>query len=197
MKFIKYTLSLAIAGMMTIACAQDKKSNSEQAEDLAQNTSTMANDHTYEVPTIVGVASGNEQFSTLVTAVAAADLVRTLESSGPFTVFAPTNEAFEKLPQGTVETLLKAENKDQLTSILAYHVISGEYMAKDVIKAIKDNDGTFSVETVEGSTILLSLKDGAVLLTDATGNTSTVIAADVNASNGVIHAIDTVIMPVK
>jgi uncharacterized surface protein with fasciclin (FAS1) repeats len=197
MRIIKYTLSLAIAGMMTVACAQNKKNSNADAEDIAQNTEIMTKEDIADYPTIVGVASSNEQFSTLVTAVAAANLVRTLESDGPFTVFAPTNEAFEKLPSGTVETLLKPENKDQLTSILVYHVIAGEYKAADVIKAIKDNDGSFTVETVEGSTIVLSLQDGAVVLTDANGNTSTVIIPDVNASNGVIHAIDSVIMPAK
>lgn len=196
MRIFKYTLSLALAGILSMACAQDKKANSA-AQDMAQNIAIIDEENISDYPTIVGVASSNDQFSTLVTAVAAADLVRTLESTGPFTVFAPTNEAFEKLPTGTVETLLKAENKDQLTSILVYHVIAGEYRAEDVIKAIKDNDGTFTAQTVEGSTIVFSLNEGAVVLTDVNGNASTVITADVNASNGVIHAIDNVIMPAK
>ena len=127
---------------------------------------------------IVEVAAGNEAFSTLVAAVKAADLVGTLSSAGPFTVFAPTNDAFAKLPQGTVESLLKPENKDAA-----------------VIDAINANDGKFKVTTVQGGSIVLSLMDGNVILTDSKGGTATVVIADVAASNGVIHAIDAVVMP--
>ncbi len=145
--------------------------------------------------TIVGVAAGNENFTTLVTAVKAADLVGTLSSDGPFTVFAPVNAAFEALPAGTVETLLKPESKDALTGILTYHVVAGKYMAGDVIKAIEGNNGSFSVKTVQGGMITLTLSDGNVLLEDEKGNMATVVMADVAASNGVIHAIDAVVMP--
>ncbi len=146
-------------------------------------------------PNIVGVAAANEAFSTLVAAVKAAGLVETLSSDGPFTVFAPTNDAFAKLPEGTVETLLKPESKDQLTAVLTYHVVSGKFEAAAVIEAINSNNGKFTVATVQGGKIDLSLKDGSVILTDANGNTSVVVIADVAASNGVIHAIDTVVMP--
>ena len=145
--------------------------------------------------TIVGVAASNENFSTLVAAVKAADLVETLNSEGPFTVFAPTNDAFGKLPSGTVETLLKAENKGTLTSILTYHVVAGKFEAADVLNAIKKNNGSFTIKTVNGENLTASLKDGKVMLKDAKGNYSTVILTDVGASNGVIHAIDTVVMP--
>ncbi len=145
--------------------------------------------------TIVGVAAGNENFSTLVAAVKAADLVGTLNSDGPFTVFAPTNDAFAALPAGTVDGLLKPESKDALTGILTYHVVSGKYEASDVIGAIEDNNGSFPVTTVQGGKIILSLKDGKVMLKDEKGNMSTVVMADVAASNGVIHAIDAVVMP--
>ena len=145
--------------------------------------------------TIVGVAASNENFTTLVAAVKAADLVSTLNSEGPFTVFAPTNDAFAKLPDGTVETLLKAENKGTLTSILTYHVVAGKFMAADVLEAIKKNNGEFVIPTVNGEKLTASLKDGKVMLKDSKGNYSTVILTDVNASNGVIHAIDTVVMP--
>ena len=145
--------------------------------------------------TIVGVAASNDNFSTLVAAVQAADLVATLNSDGPFTVFAPTNDAFAKLPEGTVETLLKAENKGTLTSILTYHVVAGKFMASDVLDAIQKNNGSFVIPTVNGEKLTASLKDGKVLLTDSKGNYSTVILTDVGASNGVIHAIDTVVMP--
>ncbi len=145
--------------------------------------------------TIVGVAAGNENFSTLVTAVTAADLVETLSSEGPFTVFAPVNSAFEALPAGTVDTLLKPESKDALTGILTYHVVAGKYMAADVVKAITNNNGSFDVKTVQGGTIVLSLSGDKVMLKDEKGNMTTVVMADVAASNGVIHAIDGVVMP--
>lgn len=148
-----------------------------------------------QTETIVGVAAGNENFTTLVTAVKAADLVGTLSSEGPFTVFAPLNSAFEALPAGTVESLLKPESKGALTGILTYHVVAGKYMAADVVKAIKGNNGSFSVKTVQGGTIILSLSGDKVMLKDEKGTMSTVVLADVAASNGVIHAIDTVVMP--
>ena len=144
---------------------------------------------------IVEVAVGNDNFTTLVTAVKAADLVETLSGNGPFTVFAPVNDAFAALPEGTVATLLKPESKDALTGVLTYHVVAGEYKAAAVIEAIKGNDGTFPVTTVQGGIIELSLMDGKVMLKDEKGNVATVVMADVAASNGVIHAIDTVVMP--
>ena len=145
--------------------------------------------------TIVGVAASNENFTTLVAAVKAADLVATLNSDGPFTVFAPTNDAFAKLPKGTVETLLKAENKATLSSILTYHVVAGKFMAADVVKAIKDNNGKFVITTVNGEKLTAHIMDGKVMLQDAKGNSSTIVLTDVAASNGVIHAIDTVVRP--
>jgi len=148
-----------------------------------------------QTETIVGVAAGNENFTTLVAAVKAADLVSTLSSEGPFTVFAPVNAAFDALPEGTVEGLLKPESKAALTGILTYHVVAGKYMAEDVVKAIKGNMGSFEVKTVNGGTITLSLVDGKVMLKDENGNMATVVMADVPASNGVIHAIDAVVMP--
>lgn len=148
-----------------------------------------------QAKTIVGVAAGNDDFSTLVAAVTAADLVETLNSEGPFTVFAPTNDAFDKLPEGTVAGLLEPSSKDALTAVLTYHVIAGEYNAAAVLKAIDENSGSFTAKTVQGGEIALSLNDGNVLLTDEKGNSSTVIMADVDASNGIIHAIDTVVMP--
>ena len=145
--------------------------------------------------TIVDVAVRNENFSTLVAAVTAADLVETLSSEGPFTVFAPVNSAFDALPAGTVESLLEPSSKDALSGLLTYHVVSGKYMAADVIKAITDNNGSFDVKTVQGGTIVLSLNGDKVMLKDEKGNMATVVMADVAASNGVIHAIDGVVMP--
>ena len=147
------------------------------------------------ISTILDLAAANENFTTLVAAVKAAGLVETLDSEGPFTVFAPTNDAFAKLPDGTVETLLKAENKATLTSILTYHVVAGKFNASDVLDAIKKNNGSFKITTVNGETLKASLKDGKVMLKDSKGNWSTIIITDVEASNGVIHAIDTVVMP--
>jgi uncharacterized surface protein with fasciclin (FAS1) repeats len=144
---------------------------------------------------IVGVAAGNENFTTLVAAVKAADLVETLSSEGPFTVFAPVNDAFAALPDGTVDGLLKPESKGALTGILTYHVVSGKFEAAAVIDAIKANNGAFEVTTVQGGKIVLSLADGNVKLADENGNMATVVIADVAATNGVIHAIDTVVMP--
>ena len=161
-----------------------KKSNKEASSEIRGTEAT-----------IVGVAASNENFATLVAAVKAADLVATLNSEGPFTVFAPTNDAFAKLPAGTVETLLKAENKATLTSILTYHVVAGKFEAADVVKAIKDNGGKFSITTVNGEKLTAHIMDGKVMLQDAKGNSSTIIMTDVAASNGVIHAIDTVVMP--
>lgn len=162
-----------------------KKGNGETSSELRGKESA----------TIVGVAASNDNFSTLVAAVKAADLVATLNSEGPFTVFAPTNEAFAKLPAGTVETLLKSENKGTLTSILTYHVVAGKFMASDVVKAIKDNNGKFVITTVNGEKLTAHIMDGKVMLMDAKGNSSTIILTDVDASNGVIHAIDSVVMP--
>lgn len=145
--------------------------------------------------TIVGVAAGNDNFTTLVAAVKAAGLVDVLNGKGPFTVFAPVNAAFDKLPKGTVANLLKPENKKVLTAVLTYHVVAGKFNAKDVVKAIKDNGGKFVIKTVQGGKLTASISKGNVILTDAKGNTSKVIITDVKASNGVVHAIDSVVMP--
>ncbi|CAM3407882.1 fasciclin domain-containing protein [Aquirufa ecclesiirivi] len=145
--------------------------------------------------TIVDIAVGSKDHSTLVAALKAADLVSTLQGSGPFTVFAPTNAAFAKLPAGTVDNLLKAENKATLAKILTYHVIAGNFTAATVLKAIADAKGKLSLKTVSGANLLASLKDGKVILTDEKGGISTIVATDLAAGNGVIHVIDTVVLP--
>jgi uncharacterized surface protein with fasciclin (FAS1) repeats len=145
--------------------------------------------------TIVENAAGLDDFSTLVTAVKAADLVDVLSSKGPFTVFAPVNSAFDKLPEGTVNNLLKPENKSTLQAVLTYHVVKGDLKAKDVIAAVKQNGGKLAVETVQGGKLTVMLKDGGVVLMDSKGNYSKIVKTDVNSSNGVIHVIDTVVMP--
>ncbi len=145
--------------------------------------------------TIVDIAVGSKEHTTLVAGVTAADLVPTLQSAGPFTVFAPTNAAFAKLPAGTLETLLKPENKATLAKILTYHVIAGTFDAAAVVKAIQANGGSLSLTTVSGNKLVASIKQGKVTLTDEKGNSATVVAADLTATNGVIHVIDAVVLP--
>lgn len=145
--------------------------------------------------TIVDLAAGSADFSTLVTAVKAADLTATLSGPGPFTVFAPTNDAFAKLPAGTVETLVQPANKAQLTDILTYHVVSGRYPASRIVALIRQGSGSATLTTVQGGKLTAALDGSAVVLTDAKGGTSRVTATDLKASNGVIHVIDTVVMP--
>ena len=162
--------AIAVAAALTLtSCGSD----SEEASEMATEQTSVG--------TIVDVAVGAGNFSTLVAAVTAADLVETLSGEGPFTVFAPTDEAFAALPAGVLDALLLPENKAVLAQILTYHVVSGEVMAADV------TDG--DVATVEGSTIKLSTANGVTV------NGANVISADVDASNGVIHAIDAVILP--
>ena len=186
MKTTKLILSLTFAFLLMTAPFVFANGN-----DPIKNNKEVSS----EEATIVGVAASNENFSTLVAAVKAADLVETLSSEGPFTVFAPTNEAFAKLPEGTVASLLKEENKSALTSILTYHVVAGKFAAADVLKAINDNGGKFVITTVNGEKLKAYTKDGKVMLKNAKGNTATIILTDVAASNGVIHAIDSVVMP--
>jgi uncharacterized surface protein with fasciclin (FAS1) repeats len=144
---------------------------------------------------IIENAVNSKDHTTLVAAVKAAGLVETLSSAGPFTVFAPTNEAFAKLPAGTVETLVKPENKGTLTTILTYHVVAGKLNAKDLAAKIKAGNGTATLTTVQGGTLKVSMKGKSVILTDEKGGMSKVTIADVNQSNGVIHVIDTLVMP--
>ena len=145
--------------------------------------------------TVVDIAVGSKDHSTLVAAVKAAGLVETLQSAGPFTVFAPVNSAFDKLPAGTVANLLKPENKATLVKVLTYHGVAGNLDAAAVVKAIKDGGGKVVVKTVSGGSLTVSLKDGKVILTDENGSVATVVVADLKAGNGVVHVIDTVVLP--
>ena len=144
---------------------------------------------------VVDVAIGSNDHTTLVTAIKAADLVNTLKGKGPFTVFAPSNSAFNKLPKGTVERLLKPENKAALAKLLTYHVVAGNLKASDVLAAIKVGKGKAVIKTVQGENLTASLKNGKVILTDSKGGKATVTATDLVASNGVIHVIESVLMP--
>jgi uncharacterized surface protein with fasciclin (FAS1) repeats len=145
--------------------------------------------------TVVDIAVGSPAHTTLVAAVKAAGLVETLQGAGPFTVFAPINDAFAKLPAGTVESLLKPEAKATLVKILTYHVVAGNLDAAAVVKAIEAGKGSAKVKTVSGGTLTASLKDGKVILTDENGKTATVVAADIKSGNGVVHVIDSVVLP--
>ncbi len=144
---------------------------------------------------VVDIAISSKDHTTLVAAVKAADLVSTLKGKGPFTVFAPTNAAFDKLPAGTVESLLKPESKAALAGILTYHVVAGNLDAAAVVAAIKKGKGKAVVTTVNGASLTASLEGDKVILTDAKGGKSTVVATDLKASNGVVHVIDTVVLP--
>lgn len=149
----------------------------------------------YEDKNIVENAVNSADHTTLVAAVQAAGLVETLQGAGPFTVFAPTNAAFEKLPAGTVENLLKPENKDQLTKILTCHVVGAEAMSDAIVKMIADDGGMHPVKTVGGCEFTAMMDGDKVQIKDGQGNVATVTIADVKQSNGVIHVIDTVLLP--
>ncbi len=189
----KLTIALASAASLAIvACAEEPAEN--VAYEDAATADQMANAEA-ETGTVVEVAQGDETFSTLVSAVTAADLGATLSGDGPFTVFAPTNDAFAKIPEATL-TELTTNDTETLGNILTYHVVAGNVDAATLLQAIEGAgaDG-YSIETVNGSTLTATVVDGNVVLTDAAGGTATVTATDVAASNGVIHVIDTVLMP--
>ncbi|ANU07273.1 fasciclin domain-containing protein [Paraurantiacibacter namhicola] len=189
----KLTIALASAASLTLAAC------GETAEETTTTDETMAADEMSNDEmaggTIVEVAQGNADFSTLVAAVTAANLGETLSGEGPFTVFAPTNAAFDALPDGTVEDLT-TNNTEKLGTILTYHVVEGNVDAATLTQAITDaGEGGYTVNTVNGGTLTATVVDGNVILTDAAGNTATVVQTDVAASNGTIHAIDAVLMP--
>lgn len=151
--------------------------------------------HAQAKTTIVEYAVASKDHTTLVVALKAAGLVETLSGKGPFTVFAPTNDAFAKLPAGTVDTLLKPENKQALTDILTYHVVPSTLLSTDIVKAVADAGGALDVKTVNGGTVKVTVEGGKVFLTDGKGGKSQVVAADAVQTNGVIHVIDSVVLP--
>ena len=189
------TKKIIISSILSICLVGFTFANNGEKDKKSEVNKNSTIEISINTPTIVEVASANENFTTLVAAVKAANLVETLNSEGPFTVFAPINDAFGKLPNGAVDNLLKPQSKEALTSLLTYHVVAGEFKAVAVIDAITSNNGSFVIETVNGGNLTATLENGKVILTDANGNKSTVVIADVAASNGVIHAIDTVLMP--
>lgn len=168
---------------------------STEAFAQKEKTVTVGGAPMYPSKNIVENAVNSKDHTTLVAAVKAADLVATLQSDGPFTVFAPVNSAFEKLPAGTVETLLKPENKKLLQTILTYHVVAGKLNAKDLMAAIKKGNGKAELKTVSGGKLTAWMKGNDVYVTDENGSSAKVTIADVNQKNGVIHVVDTVLTP--
>jgi uncharacterized surface protein with fasciclin (FAS1) repeats len=162
---------------------------------LAAKNPMVGGKEMYPNKNIIENAVNSADHTTLVAAVKAAGLVETLEGPGPFTVFAPTNAAFAKLPAGTVETLLKPENKAMLVKILTYHVVPGRISAADLKKMIKEGHGKAELKTVSGGTLTAMMKGGSIVLTDEKGGMSTVTQANVFQSNGVIHVVDSVLLP--
>jgi uncharacterized surface protein with fasciclin (FAS1) repeats len=162
---------------------------------VAEKNPMVGGQEMYPSKNIVDNAMNSADHTTLVAAVKAAGLVETLQGPGPFTVFAPTNEAFDKLPAGTVDTLVKPENKEMLTKILTYHVVAGKLSASDLKKQIKEGHGQASLKTVSGGTLTAMMQGKNIVLKDEKGGVSTVTIANVFQSNGVIHVVDTVLMP--
>ena len=185
--------TLAITGaVLAPAQAKDKMMKSEMS---GEKTVMVGGAPMYPSKNIIQNAVNSKDHTTLVAAVKAAGLVDTLSGDGPFTVFAPTNAAFSKLPAGTVETLLKPENKAQLTKILTCHVVSANAMSSAIKKMIKDDAGMHPVKTVGGCTFTAKLRGDSIVLVDGKGHEATVTIANVKQSNGVIHVIDTVLLP--
>jgi uncharacterized surface protein with fasciclin (FAS1) repeats len=179
---------LIIAAIALAAIAIAPKAN-------AQSDPMVGGAAMYPTKNIVENAVNSKDHTTLVAAVKAAGLVGTLESAGPFTVFAPTNEAFDKLPAGTVDNLVKPENKDMLTKILTYHVVAGRLSSQDLWDQVKAGNGTANLTTVQGGKLMVMAKGKKLYLVDEKGGKSWITIADVNQSNGVIHVVNAVLMP--
>ena len=192
MKRIAILTAVGAAALSLVACGETA---TDTADTAVVTDEAVAADPAGSNDTIVAVAQSNPEFSTLVAALTSAGLGQTLAGTGPFTVFAPTNEAFEKIPVATRDSLMAPAGKEQLSGILTYHVVQGRVNAADLTKLIADNGGTATITTVNGGTLTARVVEGNVVLTDSKGGTSTVTATDVEASNGVIHIIDTVLMP--
>jgi uncharacterized surface protein with fasciclin (FAS1) repeats len=188
MKFAKVVLSAAAAAGIAFAALASVPS-------LAEMTVTVGGAPMFPSKNIIQNAVNSKDHTTLVAAVKAADLVDTLSGKGPFTVFAPTNDAFAKLPAGTVDTLLKPENKGQLTQVLTYHVVPGRITAKDLVAMAKKGGGKAMLKTVEGEELTVEVKGDEIWVWDAKGDTAKITIKNVMQSNGVIHVIDTVLLP--
>jgi uncharacterized surface protein with fasciclin (FAS1) repeats len=190
MKKFKAILLVAITALVSNMSSAQMMDNGSMDKTVTVGGAPM-----YPSKNIIENAVNSKDHTTLVAAVKAAGLVETLEGPGPFTVFAPTNEAFDKLPAGTVDNLVKPENKATLTKILTYHVVAGKYNSMDIMKLIKDGNGTASLTTVEGGKLWFMMKGKKIEIKDEKGGTAWITIKDVNQSNGVIHVIDSVLMP--
>ncbi|MFC7357623.1 fasciclin domain-containing protein [Jejudonia soesokkakensis] len=207
MKLNKLVLSLAVVGMLFASCDDTKKKEAEakaEAEKMEMEAKMAAEEEAkmmeakkmeMEKNSIAGKAMSNPTYSTLVAALKQAGLAETFMGEGEYTVFAPTNDAFAKLPKATMDAVMMDENKEMLQGILKYHVVAGEWNADAVVKAINDNKNAYNVTTLNGENLVLSLKDGKVMIKDAKGNMATVADPNMDASNGIIHGIDKVLMP--
>jgi len=188
-RWIIGTVAVGVLALGAAACGDDDGAAPEEPSTAVAESPAESGTSAPESPaTVVDVAASNDDFSTLVTAVDSAGLAETLSGDGPFTVFAPVNDAFAALPPGTLDSLLLPENQDQLTAVLTYHVVPQEAMADDL------TDG-MTVTTVQGQPLTVGVTDAGVTLTDATGNTVSVVQVDIEAGNGVVHVIDGVLIP--
>jgi len=194
---MKRTITVTLAGVAAAALALSLGATAPAFAQMKEKekTVTVGGAPMYPSKNIVQNAVNSKDHTTLVAAVKAAGLVDTLQSPGPFTVFAPTNEAFAKLPAGTVDTLLKPENKKTLTNVLTYHVVPGRLSAKDVMEKVRAGNGKAMLKTVEGEELTFAEKDGRLWIWDAKGGSAQVTIRNVMQSNGVIHVIDTVLLP--
>jgi len=197
MKILKSTLISGLSALALTACSGSDTSDTVATDTEVVQDDAMISDGTQATTdkNIVALAQDNPQASTLVTAVTAAGLAETLSGSGPFTLFAPTNAAFAKLDKATFDGLLKPESKAKLAALLKYHVVAGNVKAADLAKLIADGNGTAAVTTLNGGTLKASMNGDKIVLTDAKGGKSTVTSADMAASNGSVHMVDTVVMP--
>lgn len=200
MKILKLTLISGLSALALTACSGSETSetaatDTEVVQDDAMASDTMVATEATGDKTIVALAQSNPQASTLVSAVTAAGLGETLSGTGPFTVFAPSNDAFAKVDKATLDGLMKPESKDKLAALLKYHVVAGNVKSGDLAKMIADGKGTATVKTLNGGSLKASMDGDKIVLTDAKGGKSTVTGADMVASNGTIHLVDTVVMP--
>lgn len=199
MKKLTLTWAAGLSALALTACSGSEEApvptETEVVQDDAMASDTMVATEATGDKTIVALAQSNPQVSTLVTAVTAAGLGETLSGAGPFTVFAPSNDAFAKVDKATLDGLLKPESKEALAKLLTYHVVAGDVKSGDLAKLITDGNGTATVKTVNGASLKASMDGDKIILTDAKGGKSTVTAPDMVASNGTIHLVDTVVMP--
>lgn len=206
---IKQLLIVAILSMFAFTSCEDSKKKEQEekekmemermeAEKEAQREADLKKEQErmeMQSNSIAAKAMATEDLSTLVSALQSAELAQMMkEDEGPFTVFAPTNAAFAKVPKATMDKLMMAENKSDLQTVLKYHVVQGEITSKDLAQAIKDNNGAYTFKTVEGAELTAMMKGDKIVLKDGNGKTATVVQADVDASNGVVHMIDAVVM---